>query len=275
MNAKQLLKRLINSALEPFGLEIRGKINIESNIKRASMRGVLEHSKKLNFYPKTVIDVGAAYGTRSLWEAFPSARHILIEPLEEHKPALDDLAKRFPNMEYIIAAATKKSGSITINVHRDLDGTSLYLEDEDSNVNGVTRVVPAVTLDEVSKGRKLEGPYLIKLDVQGAELDVLQGGAETLRDTEYIILETVLFQFFVNGPQIFDAITFMREKGFVVYDIFDLYYRPLDGAMSQVDIAFVKDTGQFRKHHAYANKEQREAQDKKYSELFRGKGYIT
>lgn len=270
MNARQLLKRLINLPLEPFGLEISGKSNI--GIKRDSMRGVLEHSKKLGFYPKTIIDVGAAYGTRSLWEAFPSARHILIEPLEEFKPALDELTKKFLNMEYIIAAASKKAGSITINVHRDLEGTSLYLEDEDSHVNGVPRVVPAVTLDELSKGRKLEGPYLIKLDVQGAELDVLRGGLETLRDTEYAILETVLFQFFINGPQIFDTITFMREKGFVVYEIFDPYYRPLDGAMSQVDIAFVKEVGQFRKHHAYANKEQREAQDNRYSEFFRGKG---
>ncbi len=104
---------------------------------------------------------------------------------------------------------------------------------------------------------------MIKIDVQGAELDVLQGGINILNDIEYIILETVMFQVFSNGSKCYDIIKFMKEQGFVVYEIFDPIYRPLDGAMSQIDIAFVKERGQFRKYHFYATKEQREMQDKK------------
>jgi hypothetical protein len=149
-----------------------------------------------------------------------------------------------------------------------LDGSSLYLEDEDSDVNGVPRIVPAVTLDQVGADRNLDGPFLVKVDVQGAELDVLKGGIETLKRTEYIILETVFFQVFIDGPGFAEIIAFMRQQGFVVYEVFDPLYRPLDGAMSQIDIAFVKESGPFRKYHAYATRGQRAAQNKaKYEGL--------
>jgi FkbM family methyltransferase len=258
MHLKRHLRKLINVTLDPFGLEICRK-TISSRI---SFRGALEHAKKLGFCPGTVIDVGAATGTRALYEAFPTSRQILIEPLEEFRPHLDKVIKEFPNSEYIIAAASQESGNITINVHPDLVGSSLYLENEDSNVNGSPRVVPAITLDKICIGKKIDGPFLIKVDVQGAELDVLMGGRNILANTEYVILEVSFFQFFTGGPQIYDVITFMKEQGFVVYEIFDNQYRLLDGAMSQVDIAFVKESGQLREFHFYATRNQREVQNK-------------
>jgi len=260
MKIKHLPKRLVQLGLAPFGLQIRRKTGRSSN----SMLAALEHISGLGFRPGTVIDVGAARGTVPLYSVFPSSRHILLEPLEEYRPSLDELTRKLPNAEWIVAAAAPKSGSVTINVHPDLDGSSLYLEDEDSDVNGVPRVVPAVTLDELCEERELEGPYLIKVDVQGAELDVLQGSANTLDDTEYVILETALFQFFVGGPLLFDVIEFMQEKGFVAYDMFDPIYRPLDDALSQIDVAFVKESGLFREYHSYATREQRKAQNRRF-----------
>lgn len=55
----------------------------------------------------------------------------------------------------------------------------------------------------------------------------------------------------------------MKQEGFVAYEVFDPQYRLLDGAMSQVDIAFVPDNSQLRKFHFYANKEQRQEQNEK------------
>ncbi|MCH8192053.1 MAG: hypothetical protein IIC80_11965, partial [Chloroflexi bacterium] len=52
-------------------------------------------------------------------------------------------------------------------------------------------------------------------------------------------------------------VAFMKERGFVAYDIFGHNYRPLDGAMCQIDMAFVKEKSQFRRVHAFATKEQR------------------
>ena len=50
-----------------------------------------------------------------------------------------------------------------------------------------------------------------------------------------------------GAPEFFEVIKFMKDKGFVVYDILNGFYRPLDKALGQVDIVFVKEDGKFRK----------------------------
>jgi FkbM family methyltransferase len=256
---KNRLRSITKTVLDHFSLEIRRK---NPTVARPTLRGTLEHAKKLGFNPQSVIDVGAATGTFALYETFPEARHLLIEPLEENRAHLEKVVAGLKNAEYIIAAATKETGTVTFNVHADFDGSSLYSECEDTDVNGVPRTVPAVMLDNLYEDRRLQGPVLIKIDVQGAELDVLRGASKLLDITEYVVLETSLFCFFVGGPQFYDVVSFMKERGFVVYDILEYSYRLLDGAMSQVDLVFVKEDGFFRKHHFYATKEQREAQNK-------------
>ena len=73
-----------------------------------------------------------------------------------------------------------------------------------------------------------------------------------------------LYKFFKGGPDYYDIVIFMRSRGFVVYDIFGLHYRPLDNALSQVDMVFVKEKGLFRKNHFYATKEQREKLNERF-----------
>ena len=51
----------------------------------------VEHLRRAGIAPATVIDVGAANGTRALYEAYPDARLVLIEPLVEHEPDLQRL----------------------------------------------------------------------------------------------------------------------------------------------------------------------------------------
>jgi len=229
---------------------------------RASLLGVLRQAYDLALRPSTVLDVGAAYGsfTQDCYSVFPESRYILVEPLEEYGTHLDEVVRTIPRADYTLAAAASKPGETTINVHPDLVGSSLYLESEDSNVNGVPRTVPAVTLDSLCQDKKTLGPYLIKIDAQGAELDVLEGAARVLREAEFVLLEVSFFQFFEGGPQFHDVVQYMKSKGFVVYDVFGLQYRLLDNALSQADVVFVLETGRFRAHHYYATRDQRERQ---------------
>ncbi len=232
--------------------------------RRSFVEGLI-HARRLGLLPATVIDVGAAHGAFALkcHRIFPKARYILIEPLQEYKTYLERVTKTIPMSEYIVSAATARQGEVTIHVHPDLVGSSLYLENEDSDVNGVPRRVMADTVDNLCKNRNTIGPYLIKADVQGGELEVLSGAKEILKETEYILLEVSLFQFFTGGPQFYDVVNYMKSCGFVVYDIFDVQYRPLDGAVSQVDLAFVRENGRFRVHQMYATPEQRRVQTKR------------
>lgn len=262
-------KKLVKKLFDLLGLEVHRKVssaNVDNSpapFTRNSLSGVLRHVKQLGFVPQTVIDVGGAFGLFSAeaLHIFPHANYQLLEPLEEYKPYLDKFVQAHPRQaQYVIAAAGARSGEISINVHPDLVGSSTYLEEDVSDTNGVPRVVKSVTLDELITSAKLAPPYLVKIDVQGAELDVLVGFERNLANTEFLLLEVSFFGFFLGGPQFYDVVAFMKSKGFVAYDISELQYRLLDGALSQTDLVFVKENGQFRREHYYATAEQRVAQ---------------
>ena len=222
----------------------------QTGILRNTMTGSLLLAKKLGFEPKTVIDVGAALGTFNLYETFPNARHLLIEPIAENEPYLAKICHKLKSAEYIIAAATKASGMFTLSVSPGLVHSSASEGTNADSSNPYLRNIRAITLDEICRERNLTGPYLIKIDVDGKELDVLAGATGILQQTEYVIIEVTLF------GQMYDVMSFMKSQGFAVYDIVDLGYRPSDAALWQVDMAFVKESGQFRKDSSYATGQQ-------------------
>src|SRR5262249_46480029 len=144
-------------------------------------------------------------------------------------------------------------------------GTSLRVEPE---LGATDREVHVLTIDELVAREGAEGPFAVKLDVQGAELDVLAGAATTLERTELVQLETLLFPFYDGAPDAAEVVSFMRDAGFVVYDVADLAYRPLDGALAQLDLFFVPNVSALRLHHEYASVEQRRESDDALRALF-------
>jgi len=93
-------------------------------------------------------------------------------------------------------------------------------------------------------------------------LKVLDGANGSLEKAELVILEVQFFQFMRDIPEFADVIAYMKERGFVAYDCFGSAYRPLDGALAAMDIAFVKEKGRWRENHAFATREQRRAMEK-------------
>jgi FkbM family methyltransferase len=261
-------KQLVNNVFNAFGLEIRKKRPSQPEaIPRASMRGALRQLSALGFEPATVIDVGAAAQTLELYEEFANSSLLLIEPLVEFEPFLQRICSGY-KAQYVLGAAGEVPGSATINVHPDKFGSSLLKEVEGALVDGTPREVPMVTVDQVCAEKNLKGPYLIKVDVQGAELQVLGGAHCTLGQTEAVILEVTLFGTMIGGPQVFDIVHWMKNSGFVVYDIFGFHYRPLDNALCQVDMIFVREQGRFRQTHIYATPEQRAAHTRFWQRSF-------
>lgn len=94
------------------------------------------------------------------------------------------------------------------------------------------------------------------MDVQGAELDVLDGALRALENTEVVTLEVSLFEFMKGAPQFTDVVLYMKKHGFVAFDIIHGWNRPLDNALGQIDVVFVKEKGIFRKDHSYATRDQ-------------------
>jgi FkbM family methyltransferase len=221
-----------------------------------SMEDVLAHVKKIGFYPRTLIDVGVAHGTYELYEPFPDAFLLLIEPLEEFEESIKSILRKYRGT-YEIVAASADSGEIEINIHPEhLAGSSLLKEEMGEETDGFKRIVRKERIDNLIKINKLTGPFILKIDVQGAELDVLNGIDESIDEIELILLEVSFFKFLKGGPQFHDVVGYMKNRGFVAYDIYGGAFRPLDGSLGQIDMAFVKENGRFRKNHAYATAEQ-------------------
>lgn len=255
------MKQIINRLLDFLDLKLVNKTSQE----RISIQGALSQIKKhYNFSPRTIVDVGAAFGewSRICYQIFPKARYLLFEPLNEYQQVLKKFADCHKNIKYIQSAVGSKNSQVNINVHKDLVGSSILEEANSPFSADQPRKISMITLDKAIKGFK--GPYLIKIDVQGLELEVLLGAKKILESIEYIILEVSLFQSMKNCPQLFEVVNFMKKRGFVVYDIVGRSYRPLDNALAQVDMVFVKENGQFRKDHRYCTPKQRKKQNKEF-----------
>jgi FkbM family methyltransferase len=218
----------------------------KNQIPRNTKRGSLINVRNLGFNPRVVIDVGAQIGTFELYETFPQSKHLIIEPVKEHGPQLLHICRQLPDAEVIIAAVTAVSGTVKLSVTQNFQYASIVK----TKIEGrELRTIDGITLDDVCRERQLQGPYLIKIDVDGLEVDVLKGAVHILNETEYVIVESTLF------GQIYEVMDFLRVHGFVAYDIVDVMYRPIDFALWQVDMAFVKKEGQFRQNKSFATEE--------------------
>lgn len=81
---------------------------------------------------------------------------------------------------------------------------------------------------------------------------MLRACTSTLTGTECAIIETVFFN--DGGNNSFHCVVdFMRERGFCVYDIVEPVYRPMDMALWQADVVFVKCDGSFRRFQNYGD----------------------
>jgi hypothetical protein len=89
-------------------------------------------------------------------------------------------------------------------------------------------------------------PDLVKLDVEGFELDVLRGASSLFGRTELFIVEVALFGF-ERRPLLHEVVAFMRARDYLVYDIAGVIRRPVDGAVGLLDLCFARHSGLLRR----------------------------
>ena len=102
------LKNLVVRFFSGLGLDIRRSRRPVS--ERATLTGVLAQLRSLGCNPATVIDVGVAYHTEELYREFRQSQFLLVEPLQEFEPNLQQICREY-RAEYVLAAAGESSGS--------------------------------------------------------------------------------------------------------------------------------------------------------------------
>jgi len=208
--------------------EAANPITLENALARCRHRG----------HPlKTIIDVGASNGSWS-WRAkqfFPHVHCHLIEAQPLHEPALKQLCAARSDFTHVLAAASDQVGEVIFAVGDPMGGLASH-EALDASIP--TERLPATTVDHEVEQRKLQGPFLLKLDTHGFEVPIFEGSAETLKSTELICVE--VYNFNIAGPCIrfHEMIGYLEGKGFRCIDLCDILWRPGDAALWQVDLWF-------------------------------------
>jgi len=204
------------------------------------------HLKGLGFNPQTCIDVGAAGGTPTIYQAFPEALHIAFEPLPDFHDQLAATLKPYRHEIHHCALMEAPGSQELLRMPSNIHGSSM-MHRHARGENLVT--VEVRRLEEILDASAPEGPFLLKTDCQGADLLVIKGLGARLAEMDVIIMETSFFRFWgEHQPDFADVVAHMRESGFAVYDLLDGLYRPSDNALGQVDVAFVREDGGLREN---------------------------
>lgn len=220
---------------------ILGKFNCRLINANWGPRGFLhafQRVRKLGAAPRLVLDGGASTGvwTRQCLSVFPEASYLLIDPLEENVAPLSQLAAN-PRVQYWRGVLASSAGEIPFHLHGDQSSPLASQFSQDP-----ATLVPARTLDSFL-GNELDAPPdLIKLDVQGYELEILKGAEECLRSTEFLLLELSYRQIYEGGPLAHEVIAYLGERGFRIYDICTYTQRNSDGELAQSDVLFARET---------------------------------
>ena len=209
--------------------------------QKLSHRNALVRLKSLGFAPGAIYDVGAYRGgwTRLAAEVFPAAQFVLFEANSDHAGELTASGRR----HFIAALGAQDGGARAFHVPRqgDVTGASLFVENTAhyAGSNLQVREVETVRLDTLVARERLPAPDLIKLDVQGAELEVLAGAGESLRNASVLIVEVSLVDYNKSAPLIAEVIAAVDRAGFRCADLCEVH-RTEGGFVLQLDLLFVR-----------------------------------
>ena len=251
---KKLIKKLIYDMTGyKITKDIKSVIPVGSDKRPiGEMEAFLEDVKLRGLDCKFILDVGANRGdwSRMAKKVFPYCDFGLIEPQIEMKLYLDNFVDQHKSTVVFMAGAGSKEGHLTLTVSDDMVGSSFLHNVEDASFSkSEQRLIDIITIDSLIEEKKIKILDLIKLDVQGFELEVLKGATKTFGYTDIYIIETSLFHFsdLPGMPDFAEVVNFMLDKDYVVYDFAGFLRRPLDGALGQTDICFVKRNSFLRK----------------------------
>jgi FkbM family methyltransferase len=176
--------------------------------------------------PLVIYDIGACvlHWTDRVRKIWPNAKVIAFEAADVHEFLYQETG-----IQYHIGVLSDESGK-EVNFYQNDEapgGNSYYRENAEIQPAAATlysdrylRKLRTITLDAVANLKQFPPPDLIKMDVQGAELDVLKGAQETIKTAKHIILELQIVEYNKGAPLKDTVIAYMDSIG---YDCLGLF----------------------------------------------------
>lgn len=201
---------------------------------------VLKALKRHGFDPRLIIDGGANVGawTRAARAIFPMAECHMIEPQPSCRQVLLDFERADPKVHLHPVALTLPDVSEVRMTGAGTTGASVTPHGGDDNVV----VVAASSFDRLF-GTILTRRHrpLVKLDIEGHELDALAGASASMASIEVIITEVSFYNIERSGHPVFlDVLNFLRARDFELFDFVSLGSRQRDGRLRIGDAVLIR-----------------------------------
>lgn len=189
--------------------------------------------------PKTMLDIGAHTGEyyKAFTQVFPDCQCLLIDGNSSVEPFLKQLGVPFH-----IFLLGKENKDVTFYTHKTnpiCTGNSIYRELSEHYSDCIEQTAKCHRLDDINKNDVIFD--FVKIDAQGAELDIFEGGKKTFSKTKAIALETSITPYNKNAPLQHEVIKFMTDNNFALKGILAENRDP-QGKLLQQDMLFVRDT---------------------------------
>ena len=200
----------------------------------------------LPWKPCTILDVGAHRGdiAEQLAQLYRPRFIGLVEPLPQMAASLQ--AKSFAPQQRVFACALgRRDGKAALNVLASLPSSSLLEVAAGCDAlfhrpmdKTDTIEVPMRALDGIFGECDLKDLDLLKIDVQGYEIEVFAGGTETLQKTRLIVTEVSFFEHYKGQPLFGEVYGFLHKAGFELRGTFGYSYDD-QGLPLQCDAVFI------------------------------------
>ena len=218
-------------------------------LRRYRVAAGVEHARVLRNLGaiRTVVDIGANRGQFALAArvCFPEARIVSFEPLGGPAAVYRAVFGRDDHAMLVEAAVGPQSGEAEIHLSARDDSSSLLpiTAHQDELFPGTseagTAKIRVVRLADVLPAQEVAAPALLKLDVQGFELQALEGSEDVLPQFEWVYVECSFVELYAGQAFADEVIAWLRDRGFRLTGVFNMSYDRAGHAI-QADFLFRK-----------------------------------